>query len=85
MRIVEAFQVHKTMSMTTPVLITHDLSKQFFLWTDTSVHVYGAVLEQRDDNGEPHSIAFASRQTNPAESKCAPTDLEVSVLDFGVE
>ena len=81
----EAFQTLKTMLMTAPVLIPPDLSKEFFLWTDASARGFGAVLEQRDDSGEPHPIAFASRQTNPAESKYAPTELEVAALVYGVE
>ena len=55
------------------------------MWTDASARGFGAVLEQRNDSGEPHPIAFASRQTNPAESKYAPTELEVAALVFGVE
>ena len=56
----EAFQTLKTMLMTAPVLIPPDLSR-VFLWTDASARGFGAVLEQRDDSGEPHPIAFASR------------------------
>ena len=81
----EAFQTLKTMLMTAPVLIPPDLSKEFFLWTDASARGFGAVLEQKDDTGQPHPVAYASRQTNPAESKYAPTELEVAALIFGVE
>ena len=69
----EAFQTLKTMLVTAPVLIPPDLFKEFFLWTDASARGFGTILEQRDDSGEPHPIAFASRQTNPAESKYAPS------------
>ena len=81
----EAFQMLKTMLITAPVLIPPDLSKEFFLWTDASARGFGAVLEQKDDSGQPHPVAYASRQTNPAESKYAPTELEVAALIFGVE
>ena len=43
------------------------------------------VLEQVDDDGQHHPIAFASRQTNSAEKKYAPTELEVAALIFAVE
>ena len=76
----EAFQTLKTMLMTAPVLIPPDLSEEFFLWTDTSAHRFGVVLKQKDNSGEPYLIAFASRQTNPVESKSAPTELEVATL-----
>jgi len=81
----EAFQTLKTMLITAPVLIPPNLSKEFFLWTDASAQGFGAVLEQKDDTGQPHPVAHASRQTNPAKSKYAPTKLEVSALIFGVE
>ena len=81
----EAFRMLKTMLITAPVLIPPDLSKEFFLWTDDSARGFGAVLEQKDDSGQPHPVAYASRQTNPAESKYAPTELEVAALIFGVE
>ena len=73
------------MSVTAPVLIPQDLSKEFFLWTDANGHGFGRVLEQRDNSGEAHPIAFASRQTNPAVSKYASTEIEVAVLVFGLE
>ena len=73
------------MLMTAPVLIPPDLSKEFILWTDVSAHSFGAVLEQGDDRGESHTIVFASRHTNAAESKYALTELEVATLVFEVE
>ena len=55
------------------------------MWTDASARGLGAVLEQRDGSGELHPIAFASRQTNPVESKYSPIELEVAAFVFGVE
>ena len=43
------------------------------------------MLEQLDDQGQRHPIAYASRQTNPAEAKYAPTQLEVAALVYSVE
>ena len=43
------------------------------------------MLEQLDDQGHRHPIAYASRQTNPAEAKYAPTQLEVAALVYSVE
>ena len=55
----------KSMLVTTvPVLMPPDLSKEFFLWTDSSAQEFGAVLKQKDDEGQPHPVAYGSRQTN---------------------
>ena len=62
-----------------------DLTKQFYLWTDASSKGFGAVLEQFGDDGKRHPIACASRQTNAAEAKYAPTELEVAALVYAVD
>ena len=81
----KAFTELKQKLATSPVLQPPDLSKSFFVWTDASIVGFGAVLEQLDDQNHRHPIAFASRQTNPAERKYAPTELEVAALIFAIE
>ena len=81
----EAFSELKRRLVSAPVLQPPDLSKPFFVWTDASIMGFGAVLEQLDDQNQRHPIAFASRQTNQAERKYAPTELEVAALIFAVE
>ena len=49
----------------------------YYFWTDASLEGVGTVLEQLNDDGQRHPIAFASRQTNSAEKKYAPTELKV--------
>ena len=80
-----AFSVMKERLATAPVLRPPDLDKHFYVWTDASLEGFGAVLEQLDDNGQHHPIAYASRQTNAAEKKYAPTELEVAALIFAME
>ena len=80
----EAFLELKERLTTAPLLRHPDLTKPFFLWTDASEEGFGAVLEQ-EENGKRHPIAYASRQTNEAERKYCPTELEVAALIFGVE
>ena len=46
---------------------------------------FGVVLEQEGDDQKMYPIAYASRQTNPAEQKHAPTKLEVAALVFAVD
>ena len=81
----EAFEEVKRQLVTAPLLHPPDLDKEFFLWTDASIKGFGAVLEQKDDGGDRHLIAYASRATNTAEQKYAPTELEVAALVFALE
>ena len=53
------------------------------MWTDASEKGFGAVLEQESE--DRHPIAYASRATNGAERKYAPTELEVAALVFTLE
>ena len=75
----------KQLLTSAPILRPPDLTKEFYLWTDASSKGFGAVLEQQGDDGKRYPVAFASRQTNLAEQKYAPTELEVAALIFAVE
>ena len=81
----EAFGEIKRLLVTAPVLYPPHLDKEFFMWTDASEKGFGAVLEQEDDAGRRHPIAYANRATNSAEQKYAPTELEVAALVFALE
>ena len=61
------------------------LSMPFYLWTDASAKGFGALLEQCADDGKRYPIAYASQQTNAAEVKYAPTELEIAALVYAVE
>ena len=80
-----AFQEVKRMLVSAPLLHPPDLDKPFFLWTDACGKGFGALLEQESDDGRRYPIAYASRQTNVAESSYAPTELEVAALVYTVE
>ena len=80
----EAFTKVKEMLVTAPMLCHPDLSKPFFLSTDACERGFGAVLEQEGEDQKRYPIAYASRQTNPAEQKYAPTEPEVAALVFAV-
>ena len=79
-----AFQKAKELLITAPLLYPPDLTRDFFLWTDASGVGFGAVLEQVREDGCCHPVAYASRQTNAAEAKYAPTELEVAALVYAV-
>ena len=57
----EAFDLLKTHLMSVPVLGYPDFSRLFDLETDASLQGLGAVLSQRDDNGNSRVITYASR------------------------
>ena len=80
-----AFCEVKQRLVSAPVLRPPDLTKPFQLWTDASERGFGAVLEQKDQDGCKHPIAYASRATNEAECKYALTELEVATLVFALE
>ena len=81
----QAFSILKQKLSTAPLLQPPDLAKPFYVWSDASITGFGAVLEQLDNQGQRHPIAYASRQTSAAEKKYAPTELEVAALVFAVE
>ena len=60
----QAWQSLKYRLCSSPVLRNPDLSSQFILQTDTSDHGVGAVLSQKNDNGEDHPVAYFSSIPN---------------------
>ena len=52
-----------------PVLAYLDFAKPFVLHTDASGEGLGAVLEQIQDDGNHHPVAFASRTLSKHEVK----------------
>ena len=73
-----AFQGIKEKLTTAPIPQSPDLTKEFFLWIDTSQVGFGAVLEQENSDGVQLPVAFASRPTNQAEAKYGVNELEVA-------
>ena len=57
----EAFQALKDKCVQAPVLAFPDFKKPFLLETDTSGKGLGAVLLQKQDDGQYHPIVFTSR------------------------
>ena len=54
------FQELKMKCLTVPVLVFADFKKPFLLETDASIEGLGAVLSQKQDDGQYHPIAYAS-------------------------
>ena len=73
----QAFQELKTWLTSSPVLRLLDLSKPFFVQTDTSKLGTGTVLLQKDDVGVAHPCAYLSQALVGAEQNYQVYDLEL--------
>ena len=73
----QAFQELKIQLTSSPVLWLPDLSKPFFVQTDTSKLGTGAVLLQKDDTGVPHPCAYLSQALVGAEQNYQVYNLEL--------
>ena len=68
-----------------PVLIIADPSKPYILYTDASDIALGAVLLQRDSDGNLHPIAYASKALNAAQKNYTVTDRECLAIIWALE
>ena len=62
----EAFNILKEKCMNAPGLAFPDFKKLFLLETNTSGKGLGAVLSQKQDDGQCHPPAYVSRTMNEA-------------------
>jgi RNase H-like domain found in reverse transcriptase/Reverse transcriptase (RNA-dependent DNA polymerase)/Ty3 transposon capsid-like protein/Integrase zinc binding domain/Chromo (CHRromatin Organisation MOdifier) domain/gag-polyprotein putative aspartyl protease len=63
----EAFEKLKKNLMEYPILRIPNLSKKFQIYTDASGLALGAILSQKDDNGEEYVCCYSSRLLHGAE------------------
>jgi len=54
------------------------------VWVDASEEGFGVIVEQNNDDGIPHPIAYASRATNDAKKKYPTTKFEMAVIVFAL-
>ena len=71
-----AFQTLKTQLATAPILAFPTVYEQFVLYTDASDISVGAVLAQRDANGDEKIISYASKGFSSSEKHWAVTEKE---------
>ena len=70
---------------TAPVLRNPDFSKPFLLQTDASDRGVGAVLSQRDENGEEHPLEYFSRKLLPREERYSTVEKECLAIKLGTQ
>ena len=80
----EAFDTLKKKCMTAPVLAFADLEKPFLLETDASGIGLGAVLQQVQEDGKLHPVAYASRALKKGEKNYHSSKLEFLALKWAV-
>ena len=80
----EAFQVLKQACMNSPVLAFADFTKDFLLKTDTSKEALGAVLSQKQEDGEFHLVAYGSQALTIHEKNYHSTKLEFLALKWAI-
>ena len=72
----QVWQNLKGILCSSPVLRTPDFSFQFILQTDTFDYGVGAVLSQRDNNGDDHPVAYYSKKLLPKEIRYSIVEKE---------
>ena len=80
----QAFETLKSLLITFPVLAYPKVEEPFILETDASILGLGAILSQRQSDGQVHSVAYASRSLNQAERNYGITELETLAVVWSV-
>jgi hypothetical protein len=80
-----AFEVLKWRVSQAPVLIHADPEKTFCMETDVSNYTYGAVLSQKQTDGQHHPIGYMSKSMNPAERNYGIPDKEALAIVKGLQ
>ena len=80
----EAFDRLKAACLQAPILAFPDFNKPFLLETDASGRGLGAVLSQKQADGQYHPIAYASRVMNETEQRYHSNKQEFLTLKWVV-
>ena len=80
-----AFELLKEKLTCAPVFLYPDFGKPFVLETDASIKGLGAVLSQKQDNGQLHPVAFSSRALSPPEKNYGVTELETLAVVWAMQ
>ena len=80
----EAFYMLKKKCATAPVLAFADLKRPFLLETDTSQYGLGTILQQVQEDGKYHPVAYASCALHEREANYHSSKLEFLALKWAV-
>ena len=80
----DAFQALKQACMSTPVLAFADYTKDFLLETDASKEGLGAVLSQKQADGQYYPVAYGSWVLTAHEKNYHSTKLEFLALKWAI-
>ena len=80
----EAFYMLKKKCATAPVLAFADLKRPFLLETNASKYGLGAILQQVQEDGKYHPVAYASRTLHGSEANYHSSKLEFLALKWAV-
>ena len=80
----EAFEALKQACMNSPVLAFANYTKDFLLETDASKEGLGAVLSQKQEDGQFHPVAYGSQVLTTHEKNDHSTKLEFLVLKLAI-
>ena len=80
----EAFEALKQACMNSPALVFSNYTKDFLLETDTSREGLGAVLSQKQEDGQFHPVAYGSQALTTHEKNYHPTKLEFLALKWAI-
>lgn len=73
---IESFHMLKQALTAAPVLRHPDFRREFFIQCDALEYGVGAVLFQKNDEGEENTIAFYSQKLNPCQRNYSVTEKE---------
>jgi hypothetical protein len=79
------FEILKWRISQAPVLVHADPDAQFCMETDASNYAYGAILSQKQPDGQHHPIGFMSKSMNPAERNYGIPDKEALAIVKGLQ
>ena len=83
-KVLEAFDRLKAACLQAPILAFPDFDKPFLLETDASGRGLGAVLSQKQADGQYHPIAYASRVMNETKQRYHSNKQEFLALKWAV-
>ena len=80
-----AFSTLKQKLCSAPVLSYPQLDREFVLQTDASDQGLGAVLAQKDSQGNEHVVAYASRTLSDREKHYSTMEKEALAIVFATQ